>query len=381
LFAYSSVLIASFFSLASYGRFQHNARETASNDALKYLRMSEQTFAPVDDPFALRLLTPWLVGKTSRTTGVAPDTVWLLLTFTAITVALLVVYEWLRGTLGISQSTSILATLLLATTHYFAGYNFNNFWLVDPLTTLALALALFFAFNRRLASFVLVGMVNKETILLAAPLYPLIGYARTHRIRDREFLTGVAAVGFVAVCYLTFRMWAQSKIGEHGTYLGTDVTNIARAVLSSRHGREHLAVFSVFHFLWVVFAYGLYQQYRQSGWRSELLSASALILGCCLLGRLQATDVERVFAMMGPLIVGVAATVLDEWRADDRHPWIWGLGGVYAALSFGWVTGETAVVVNFVAAGAFLMLVRSTNQRSDVGIARSVKKRTPHSIS
>ncbi len=177
LTAYALILVAGFFGVVSYGRFGPDVRATAFGDALNYVRMSEQTFAPVDDPFALRLLTPWLVRHLSALSGIAPDVVWMGLTFGATMAALVVVYEWIRGPLGVGASTSLFATLLLSVTYWYTSYNYANFWLVDPLNNLACALALLFAFQRRLGWFVavmIVGFLNKETVLLLAPLYPLV---------------------------------------------------------------------------------------------------------------------------------------------------------------------------------------------------------------
>lgn len=58
LAAYSAVVLTCIFGVISYGRLGHDARDEARGDALKYLEMSEETFAPVDSPFNLRLLTP-----------------------------------------------------------------------------------------------------------------------------------------------------------------------------------------------------------------------------------------------------------------------------------------------------------------------------------
>src|SRR5688572_3204851 len=91
--AYAAILVAGFFGAVSYGRFAPDVRTTAFGDALNYIRMSEQTFAPVDDPFAFRMLTPWLVRHASAVTGIGPDIVWLGLTLTATMAALVVVYE------------------------------------------------------------------------------------------------------------------------------------------------------------------------------------------------------------------------------------------------------------------------------------------------
>ena len=145
LVAWGALLVVGFFGLVSYGQFERDARAGAFGDALNYIAMSERTFAPVDAPFSFRLLTPWLVRHASALTGIAPDTVWLALTFAATTGALVVVYEWMRGPLRVSPSTSLFVTLLLSVTFYYTSYSYGNFWLVDPLNNLACALALYFA--------------------------------------------------------------------------------------------------------------------------------------------------------------------------------------------------------------------------------------------
>ncbi len=361
LFAYAALLMVGLFGLISYGRLHADARAGAFGDALNYIAMSERTFAPVDAPFSYRLLTPWLVRHASAVTDIAPDTVWLGLTFAATTAALFVVYEWMRGPLRMSPSTSLLASLLLSVTFFYTSYNYGNFWLVDPLNNLATALALYFAFRGRILVFsavIAVGFLNKEAVLLMAPLYPLVAWARAGRVRDRTVLTGVAAVAGLAVAYLVFRGWVAAVIGPHGTHLGGDVVALARTVLSSRPGAEHLAVFGVFGFLWIVLAHGLHQEYRRAGLRSELLLTSGYVFAICLLSRVQATDTERVFVMLAPLVVGVAATVFDSWRGEARSLWMWVLGLVYAALNFSWFTGQFATTISLGLVVAFVCLVR-----------------------
>jgi len=370
LTGYAALLVVGLFGLISYGRLQSDARSGAFGDALNYIAMSERTFAPVDAPFSYRLLTPWTVRHISAITGVAPDTVWLGLTFAATTAALFVVYEWLRGPLGVRPSTALYATLLLSVTFYYTSYNYGNFWLVDPVNNLACALALYFAFRGRLFLFtavIAVGFLNKEAVLLMAPLYPVVAWARSGRLRDRAVVGGAVSVVGLAAAYLAFRAWASAQIGPHGTFLNGDVIALARMVLSSRPGSEQLAVYGVFGFLWVVLVYGLHQQYRRVGLRSELLLASGYVFVICFLSRLQATDTERVFVMMAPLVAGVAAIVFDSWRGEARSVWMWVLGLVYAALNFSWFTGQTGTLVSLGTVVAFVYLVRKQAGVSAVG--------------
>jgi hypothetical protein len=358
--AYSAVLLTSFSVLVSYGSLEHGARAAAKGDALRYLEMSGDTFAAVESPFAFRLLTPWLVQQLSGASGVAPDSVWLVLTFVATTAAILVVYEFLRRPLGINAAVSTWAVLLLSVTYSYTSYNYGNFWLVDPLANLFMALALFFAFQRRLVPFVLVvlvGMVNKETVLLLAPLYPLLEWARLGRLRDSRVILSGVATAVMGVCYLVFKAWAHARIGDTETWAGQGFADIARAALSSRPRREHLAVFVVFQFLWPVFALGLHRRFRHGGVRDGLLIAGLYLFACCVLGRLQATDTDRVFVMMAPIVIAVAATVFDDLRGEQQRLWMWILGGVYAALNFSWVTGELATMASFAAMALVVLML------------------------
>ena len=122
-----------------------------------------------------------------------------------------------------------------------------------------------------------------------------------------NYLTPLATL---ALAYLGFRAWAAARIGPHGTHLDGDVVALAREVLGARAWQEHLAVFGVFGFLWVAFAYGLHQQYRRGGMRSELLLASGYVFAICAASRLQATDTERVFVMLAPVVAGVVVVVV-----------------------------------------------------------------------
>ncbi|MFD1044340.1 hypothetical protein ACFQ1S_01390 [Kibdelosporangium lantanae] len=107
-----------------------NLLSYAHDDALRYLAMSQQTFAEVDNPFALRFLTPFLVHQLTKT-GLSPNDAWIQLTFTA-TAATLVVF----------------------------------------LNNLAIAAAVYTALRARLAWFtivIVIGSVNNETVMMFAP--------------------------------------------------------------------------------------------------------------------------------------------------------------------------------------------------------------------
>lgn len=331
----------------------------------------------MDDPFALRLLTPWLVRRTSAAIGMAPDTVWLAVSFVATVCALVVVYEWLRGPLRISAPVGLAAVLMLAVTYRYASYAFTNLWLVDPINNLVYALALLLAWRGRLLLFtavIAVGFVNKETALLVAPLFPLLAWARSGTLRDRRVWLGAAATVALAAAYLAFRAWALAHIGPHGSHVDGGFLEVVRFALSSRPRTEHLALFSVFMFLWALLAIGLTREWRRDGLRSQLCLSAGYLLAVCLLGRIQATDTERVFVMLGPVVVAAAALVFETWR--EGRPWMWVLGLVYAALHLGWVTGETAAVVNLAAIVGVVHLLRVERSQAVTAPVHLLEHRT-----
>lgn len=73
--------------LISCTDFAPDADVRVSGDSYHYLRMSLRTFEAVPNPFAFRLLTPWLVQQIAGV-GVGLNTSWILVTFGATTLAL-----------------------------------------------------------------------------------------------------------------------------------------------------------------------------------------------------------------------------------------------------------------------------------------------------
>lgn len=364
LCVYATLAMVTLLNVISHANLQPNAHEKAWGDAINYFRMSEQTGAAVDNPFALRMLSPWLVHRANLLTGISLDRLWLALTVVAVLAAAIVFFEFLRSHLKLQLFTSALTAVALACTFWYAPYAFTNPYLVDPLNNLLYVVALWLAFERKLIAFtvvIVVGAINKETTLLLAPLYPLLAWTRGRRFRDRHVLGGVLAVVVAAGLYIAFRLWAQSLIGgEYGFGAGQGnkslFDNIGFA-LSANKGTDQLVLFTTFHFLWLVFAYGLYQQYRRYGLRSDLLVASIWLFGCCVAGRLVATDTGRVFVMMAPLVLGVVAVVLDGQRGERRRLWVGFLLFLYIALSLGWVPAPTSFLVDAVAALIFVLLM------------------------
>ncbi|UUV30723.1 hypothetical protein NQK81_39170 [Amycolatopsis roodepoortensis] len=164
-----------------------------------------------------------------------------------------------------------------------------------------------------------------------------------------------------AVAYIAFRLWAQSLIG--GTYgFGSGqankglLSNIYFALSSNKRG-EHAALFDTFHFFWLLFAYGLYHQYRKHGPRNELLVAGGWLILCCLAGRMVATDTQRVFVMLAPLVIALVAITLDNQRTNALRLLTGVLVFLYLALNLQFVPNETKFLVELAGLAFFALLI------------------------
>ncbi|WP_033294073.1 hypothetical protein [Amycolatopsis jejuensis] len=363
---YLALAAVTLINVISHADVQKEAHTRRFGDALSYYQMSVQTGAPVENPFALRMLSPWLVHRAQLLTGLSFDTLWLALTVIATFAAILVFFEFLWNHLRLQLFTAALMAVALSCTFWYAPYAFSNAALVDPLNNLVYVVALWLAFRGRLVAFtivVVVGALNKETALLLAPLYPVLAWTRRRSLRDRQVLLGLAATVVAIGAYIGYRMWAQQVIGASygfgaGQANGGLLENF-RFALAGGKDTTQLSIFATFHFFWLIFAYGLYHLWRRQGLRSELLVASVWLFGCCLVGRLLATDTGRVFVMMAPIVLAVTAVVLDQHRGEKARLWIGLLIAGYVAVSLRWVPVPAGLVVDLVAGIGFGLLVHT----------------------
>ena len=348
--------------LISCTDFAPDADVRISGDSYHYLRMSLRTFEAVPNPFAFRLLTPWLVQQIAGV-GVGLNTSWILVTFGATSLALYTFFLLLLDGFRLRWFTSVAFTLALAFTHFYTLFNYRFFWLVDPLNNLFMVVALSCLVARRTGWFLVVvtlGFVNKETVLLLLPLAPLLAWVRAGSLRDSKVWGSLLGVLGVSILYLLFRLWVQSRLGVESGYAmltgveGQGVLENIRFAVNMRKGAEQVLIYQTFHFMWAFFAYGLYRLFRQAGARSEVFLLGIYLLVACAFGRLFASDVERVYVMMAPLVLGVAALLFDNFQSESQRWWLGVLLFFYLALNMNWVMNEWTILVNGVALVLFV---------------------------
>jgi dolichol kinase len=101
--------------------------------------------------------------------------------------------------------------------------------------------------------------------------------------------------------------------------------------------KDVLNIYATFHFLWFPFLLMLWQLYQENGWRDKFVLSCGYLVLALLFGRLFATDANRVFVMLAPWVVGLAALYFQRIRLRENPPALLALVFIYLAINYGWV--------------------------------------------
>jgi hypothetical protein len=338
-----------------------NAHLSAGGDAKSYLQMSQHTFAAVDNPFALRIMTPLLVKTFNDIFHTNINVGWMLLTFAATFFALVYFYKLLRDHFRLSGFTSFIFTLFLAFTFNYTLLNFGDYWLVDPLNNLFYIVAIYYLLKNKFWIFlgaVLLGSINKEVTIFLLPLYPLFMFIKERNFRDKDFLKSLGLSGATLFFYLVFRqvIAVQISAGNFKPLTGTGGRNTYQTILFSiNYLRDQFVIYRVFYFFWIIFAYANYLIYKKEGFWSPLFLTSVYLLLAVTFGRLFATDADRVMVMMAPVVLGIPAVVFREFLETERGKKILLLLlFVYVSLNLNWLDKQTALLANIFGLSLFV---------------------------
>lgn len=347
-----------------------NLYPNVKGDAAQYIQLSKDLFKPVLYPFALRLLSPFTV-KTFSQFHPDVDTGWLVLTCTSIFLSLFLFFHLLNRCFKLSFYTSLIFTLFLAYTHAYTLFNYWDYWLVDPLNNLFILLAIYLALTERPILFfltIVIGAINKETILFLTPLYPIVTYMQSQKTNWRNPKLYLSLVGLIltAVLYLTYRQFVLEKIGNPPGYQlfqgpeGKTVAENVRFAMSWQ--KDQFVIYHVFDFLWVFFGLSLYQLYKQHGFKHKLIVISIYLLIINLFGRFFATDANRIFVTTAPLVVGLAAIYAESWTQKQHRGWLLLLLLIYISSQLGWIDRYQIVWLNLAVIALILFLDNSSNK-------------------
>lgn len=334
-------LILALIMCGSFGGEFYQYYLSARGDGANYIQMAQETFAPVENPFALRILSPLFVHIVKKNSFLGWDATWYLLTFSALFASAAMLYGFMRRHLKLSALISTFFVLFLLHTSCYTQFHFHDPFRIDPLNNLLWIAALYALFSDRYKTFCLIlmiGFMNKEVILFLAPLYPLFMVIRHGKLLHRDVGKSVLAIGAVVLAFFAYRTALVHRLGTDYTMMAAyERSALATVTDAVEHQKGIYAIIFVFSFLWVFFFYGLYELFRTYGWRNRYLIGSLYLFAALLFGRLFARDANRVFSMMAPLLIPISGVFFSSHITRKGYLWLPILLLAYAAINLGWV--------------------------------------------
>jgi hypothetical protein len=315
-------------------------------DCFNYVAMAQNTTAQVAHPFGLRILTPLIVKIIKKNSYglLSWDCTWYLVTCAGLFATALMFWRLLRKVFGLDLLTANVAVILLLGNWVYSFFQLHVPFFPDPLNNFFWVAAVYWLHRQRYGLFLItvtVGFLNKEVILFLLPLYPLFVCLDT-RERARLPAALAASLGLlllVILAYLGFRRGWSHYIGADQFQLFTGwklgPKELMLHCLSKQ--KDVLNIYATFHFLWFPFLLMLWQLYQENGWRDKFVLSCGYLVLALLFGRLFATDANRVFVMLAPWVVGLAALYFQRIRLRENPPALLALVFIYLAINYGWV--------------------------------------------
>ncbi len=183
-----------------YGQIAYTTEPFAHWDLYHYRQITAaapQLTAAVQQPFAYRLLGPYLAGLLPLPDATAYD----LLTVTAALILAILTYFFLLAW-PLSPETALLATLLFVFNKHLFGFNVWNFFQLNDVLALIFLLSLLWALPRQrwglFALALTLGAVTRETALLMLPVALVFLFERRLLAQHGRALLLAALPGLLA---------------------------------------------------------------------------------------------------------------------------------------------------------------------------------------
>ncbi|KAF5057528.1 hypothetical protein DSECCO2_355810 [anaerobic digester metagenome] len=268
-------------------------------DSSFYLQMSLNPFQRVNAPYTYRVLTPLLVYvlPLSHWTG------FTIINSSGIIATGVLMYYYLKK-LKFSPLISFLGLILFL----FAPatiYLFYNIALVDSLSFLLFLLAFYAILIENDIIYVItliLGILNKETILLTLPVYffyTLKNQGRTNAIKKTILMLAIASIIFISIRYY---------YGFTSHYSLTNAIDMIKFHINNQ-SMLFVSYFLTFSSLWLIALMNLNEV------KNDFLKISLITLPFIFLQMLLATDVYRVLAITFPIIIPISLYIYKVKKA------------------------------------------------------------------
>lgn len=261
-------------------------------DSFFYFKMSYNTFESTSAPYMYRILTPFLVYILPFKHIIS----FILINLTAIISTSILFYYYLKK-LNFKPFYSLIGVLF-----FILGpnilYSMYNIALVDPLSFLFFLLA-FYAIlskNDKMYMFALIiGVLNKETILFTVPLYFL------YKLETERLIIAIKSTALVLVPVLILFISIRYYFG-FTDYLS--LTTIKEIIFYQINSNNILAnPYLTFGALWIIGLYNI------KNIENKFLKNSLYVLPFIFLQILMATDTLRSLFLAFPIIIPLSLYV------------------------------------------------------------------------
>ncbi len=261
---------------------QHYEPETGS-DAVHYFFMSENpsNMSDVKPPFKYRVLTPLLVSAIKSATNLPTWRAFYVLNYFALFFSSVILYLFLRR-LKFNEVLSLIGVSIFLSNYIIVGL---SVFLVDPLFFLFYIAGIYFILKKKFRYTLLcliVGIFNKETILLLIPYYLVI-----------RFSPYIAYTLFSI--FIPYFLWFRKYVA-YTSYLEELITNPIRKIIYAA---------TSFSLLWILAPFG----YKNA---NPFIKKSVFFLPFVFSLWLLATNLDRMTFLSFPVLIPLVLQVVKD---------------------------------------------------------------------
>jgi hypothetical protein len=285
-------------------------------DAVQYSEMARSPLALsglegyARGMYGYRILTPLLVHMLPF--GV--DQGFRLVTSVSLLLSSLVLYAFLMRCCRLSHRTAMLGQFLFLT-NITTAYNIAIFRLVDPLSYFFLILGLYFVYTGRdlpFAAMMVIGVLNKETELMLAPVYYLV--KRRKRLDlPRAYRTLMLSLPALVV-FCSIHLLLSGSIIDPAVSLSHMLENLASSWKTHAVWSLGLFAFS-WSFLWMLAVLGYLRCPRNVG-AKRLMCLIPFVLPWAAIA-----DISRMLAYAFPVTVSYSSYELSRRSRTSYGLW------------------------------------------------------------
>jgi len=274
-------------------------------DGVYYHQMSLYLTPIQPFPWGLRILTPFIVGTLCKYSGVSNDLSFAILMFAAITINLYILGR-IVTLIGFDRHYTFCTIALTTATYWYIPFYIQTFRTVDSLNYLFISLLFLYGIKRKPFAYVLIliiGLFNKETILLCSPIYYIVNTSRSD-LNCKYLYQIFRYLGCSFIILFLYRYSLCKLLGVEvvSAYLSNidGRTPLEQMIFDLSRFKTFASVYLVYNFLWIITSILLIYNTKKINYNIDRL---LIYFFCIALMTRPFTDAPRAFALICPFLI------------------------------------------------------------------------------